>query len=89
MNFTNNKNDIIFEFIDSCTNSGKHCGELLCADILSLTMNTDLDDDPCFPQFICDVSIEKYLKNEEYSLVVFEGGTYYISIICRETMYQK
>jgi len=89
MNFVNNKNDIKFEFIDTFGNDEKYCGELLCADILSLMMETDLDDYPYFPQFICDVSIEKYPKNKEHFLVVFEGGSYYISLTCRKATYQK
>lgn len=89
INFVNNKNDIKFEFIDSYANSGRYCGELLCTAILSLTMNTDLDDDPCFPQFICDVSIEKCSENNEHQRVIFEGGSYYISLICKETVYQE
>ncbi|MCL2153628.1 MAG: hypothetical protein FWH57_11865 [Oscillospiraceae bacterium] len=86
--FVNNKNDIKFDFLDSYANSGKYCGELICTDILSLTMKTDLGDEPYFPQFICDVSIEEFPGNSEHHLVVFEGGTYYISLICNEIMYQ-
>ena len=90
MNFVNNKNDMKFDFLDSYANSGKYCGELLCVDILSLNMKTDLDDEyPCFPQFICDVSIEKCPENNKHRLVVFEGGNYYISLICKDALYQK
>ena len=86
MNFINNKNDFEFEFIDSLINSGKDCGTLLCINLLSLRMNTDLtEDDRFFPQFICDVSIEKCPENCENSLVKLQGGTYDISLICTTT----
>ena len=84
INFVNNKNDIKFDFIDSLYNSGKPCRELLCVDVKSLTMSTDLDDDPFFPQFICDVSIEKASVDNNSFSVVFEGGSYYISLTCTE-----
>jgi len=86
MNFVNNKNDIQFEFIDSFADSGKSCGELLCAGVLSLTMSTDLDDDPYFPQFICDVRVEKCPEDSECYVVAFEGGAYYISLRCKEAV---
>ena len=90
MNFINDKNDIKFEFIDAIHNSNKYCGELICMGIVSLKMETDLDDDdPYFPQFICDVSIEKCPEKNEHRLVVFEGGSYCISLVCKEALYQK
>ena len=88
MNFVNNKNDMKFDFIDSYANSGKYCGELLCVGVLSLQMSTDLGDDPFFPQFICDVSIEDRSKKNTHCIVVFEGGTYYISLKCKEAIYR-
>ena len=88
MNFVNNKNDMKFDFIDSYANSGKYCGELLCVDVLSLQMSTDLGDDPFSPQFICDVSIEDRSEENKYCIVVFEGGTYYISLECKEAIYR-
>ena len=88
MDFVNNKNDIRFEFIDSYASSGKYCGELTCADVLTMTMKTDLGEDPFFPQFICDVSIENCPEGSKNRLVVFEGGSYFISLTCRVAMYQ-
>jgi len=90
INFINNKNDIKFEFIDSLANSGKYCGELLCINVLSLKMNTDLEEDERdFPQFICDVSIEDCPENNKHSLVKFQGGTYDISLICKDAKVVK
>jgi len=87
MNFTNNRNDIMFEFLDSLAGSGQPCGTLLCSDVISLTMTTNLDDDPFFPQFICDISIENAPDNYGGHLITFEGGSYYISIICKTVLY--
>ena len=85
INFINNKNDIRFEFIDSFSNSGKYCGELFCTNVLSLKIKTDLEEDDChFPQFICDVSIENCPENNKYNLVKLQGGTYDISLTCKE-----
>ncbi|MDR0569984.1 MAG: hypothetical protein LBG71_02000 [Clostridiales Family XIII bacterium] len=74
INFVNDKNDILFEFIDS--HKGEYYGELLCEDVLSMVMTTDLDFDPYFPQFICDVSIEEYTDKSSVQLpVMFPGGS--------------
>jgi len=83
VSFVNNKNDIKFEFSDSYYDSGRSCGELLCVDFTSLNINTDLDDDPFFPQFVCDVSAECSLDNNRYT-IKFHGSAYDISIICKD-----
>ena len=85
INFVNDKNDIRFEFKDCYYDSLKYCGELVCINVLSLKMDMDLDDgDRDFPQFICDVSIEDCPENNKHSLVKFQGGTYEISVLCKE-----
>ena len=83
ISFVNNKNDIKFEFIDSYSNSGKYCGELLCMDFISLNIHTDLDDEPFFPQFVCDVSINCIPEKEELHRIEFHGSTYEITITCK------
>ena len=83
INFVNNKNDVKFEFFDSFVNSGKYCGELICVDVLSLNMETDLDDDPFFPQYICDVSSELVSENENKYITKLQGGSYDITIVSR------
>jgi len=83
MNFVGNKNDVKFEFIDSYYDSGKPCGKLLCVDFTSLNINTDLDDDPFFPQFVCDISAEYNPDNSRHT-INFYGSAYDISIICKD-----
>lgn len=58
INFINGKNDVKFDFLSSIGNLGE-CGHFICKGILSLKLDTNLDeDDSFFPQFICDISIE-------------------------------
>jgi hypothetical protein len=60
INFINWKNDVKFDFLSSIGNLGESCGHLICKGILSLKLDTNLDEnDSFFPQFICDISIEK------------------------------
>ena len=80
--FINNKNDIKFEFVDSYQRSGKYCGELICVNFSSLNMHADLNDDPFFPQFICDISVEQIHNIKNCFHIEFLGGAYDISITC-------
>jgi hypothetical protein len=83
INFTNNRNDIKFEFLDSISGSGKRCGELICESVLSFNMSTDLDDDSQFPQFICDVSNEVSPDIDSRNTIKLQGGSYDITLICK------
>jgi len=88
ISFINNKNDIKFVFISSY--NGNYYGCLSCINLISFKMNTDMDEDKYFPKFVLDVTCEKQIK-ENFSnyYVKFEGGEYYIEIICETIKIEK
>jgi len=89
--FINNKNDIKFSFNNTTTSNWEHCGDLTCIDILSLKMQTYLQDDPdpYFPQFICDVSVDACPNNNNYKSVALQGGSYEFFITCKQAVVLK
>ena len=82
ISFINNKNDIKFTFLNSY--NGDHCGDLLCINVVSYKMDADLGEDKCFPKFVIDIISEILIRDSQrFYNVKFEGGDYYIEIVCQ------